>query len=138
MTTGPTSPPMAASTTDKVLSATTYAMNTALITGAPALNNLNSNINPHNAGGIAVTLIGDGITTIIQALKMHKWFDQNRYAIWMCILLSLIICTILYIVLLHDPEQGVLNALGAMYKAASNYGPLNKLGVLGSGTDSTQ
>jgi len=120
---------------DKLVAAGTYGFNTALIAGAPALNNLNPNINPSNAGGIAVSLIGDGITTVVQALKMHSWFKQNVWAVWVCIGLACLICGVLYIVMLHNPEQGVLNALGAMYKAASNYAPLNKLGVLPSGTD---
>lgn len=131
----PTSTPIVSNNADKIVAAGTYAFNTALVAGAPALNNLNPNINPSNAGGLAVSFIGDGVTTIVQALKMHSWFKQNTWAVWTCIALSILICFILYGLWLDNPEQGVLNALGSMYKAATNYAPLNKLGVLPAGKE---
>lgn len=123
--------PVTPKTSDKVVAAGMYLANTGIVAGAPLLNNLNPNINPSNAGGIAVSMIGDGITTIVQGLRMFDWFDDHKYAVWACIALSIIVCMGLYLWALHNPEQGVLNSLGSMYKAWSNYGPLNKLGVAG-------
>lgn len=125
----PASPPITPSVSDKLTAAGTYMANTAVVTAAPLMG---QQVNPTGAGGIEVSLIGDGITTIIQALKQHHWYDQNRYAVWTCILIAIAVCILLW----HDDlRKGALNAMGAMYKAASNYGPLNKLGVLGPGSD---
>jgi len=117
----------------KVTAGGTYALNTAIIAGAPLLSSINPSLNPSNAGGIAVNMIGDGITCIVQAIAVQDWFDDHRLAVWLCIGLSVVICLGLYVILLHNPEQGVLNALGAMYKASSNYGPLKQLGVFNRG-----
>lgn len=131
-TSQPTSPPITERVSDKVVAAGMYVGNTALVTAAPALGN---DINPSHAGGLAVSLIGDGITTIVQALKMHGWYKQNVWAVWTCIILSIVICIGVFWIVLGNPEQAILNAFGAMYKAATNYAPLNKLGVLAAGTD---
>jgi hypothetical protein len=113
------------------------ALNTAVVTGAPLLNNLNPAINPSNAGGIAVTLIGNGILTIVQAVAIQEWFDDHHLAVWLCIALACIICGVLYGIILNDPEKGVLNALGSMYTAAGNYGPLKNWGVFNRGEGAT-
>lgn len=126
----------AQSTSDKVMAATTLAGNTALVTAAPLLSSINPAINPTNAGGIAVSMIGNGITCIVQWIAVQDWFDDHKHAVGACIILSCVICGILYILILHNPEQGVLNALGAMYQAASNYGPLKQLGVFNRGEES--
>jgi hypothetical protein len=123
----------APSTSDKVVAGATLAGNTALITAAPLLNNINPSINPSGAGGLAVSMIGNGILCIVQAFAVQDWFDDHKWAVWACILGACIICGILYIGILHDVEKGVLNALGAMYQAASNYGPLRQLGVFNRG-----
>ena len=123
----------APTTADKVAGFGTYALNTAVVTGAPMLSSINPALNPSNAGGVAVNMIGDGITCIVQAIAVQDWYNDHKYAVWACIVLSIVICGGLYIVLLHNPEQGVLNALGAMYKASSNYGPLKQLGVFNRG-----
>lgn len=123
----------APSTGDKVAAGTALALNTAVVAGAPLLSSFNPAINPSNAGGIAVTMIGNGVLTIVQAFAVQDWFDDHRWAVWACIILACIICGGLYIVILHNPEQGVLNALGSMYTAAGNYGPLKNLGVFNRG-----
>lgn len=118
---------------DKLAAGAALALNTAVVTGAPLLSAINPAMNPSNAGGIAVTMIGNGILTIVQAVAVQDWFDDHRLAVWLCIVLACLICGVLYVVVLHNPEQGVLNALGSMYTAAGNYGPLKNLGVFNRG-----
>lgn len=116
-------------TSDKLIAAGTIALTQAPVMAAPLLNNLNPALNPQGAGGMAVTMIGNGVGVIVQALSAQDWFDDYKYAVWACIGLSAAICTGLYIWIIGNPELGVLNALGSMHTAASSYGPLNKLGV---------
>lgn len=116
-------------TSDKLIAAGTLALNTGIVAGAPVLNNLNPSINPQNAGGIPVTLIGNGILVIVQAFAAQDWFDDYKYAIWVGIALAAVVCGGLYIFFLGNIELGVLNTFGAMHQFATNYGPLNKLGV---------
>lgn len=127
---------VAPTTGEKVAAGGILALNTGIITAAPLLNNINPNINPSNAGGIAVTLIGNGILVLVQALAAQEWFDDVKLGVWACIVFSIVICGGLYIMLLGNPELGVLNSLGTMYQASSGYGPLNKLGVFSRGSDS--
>lgn len=124
---------VAPTTGEKVAAGGILALNTAVVTGAPLLNNINPAINPSNAGGIAVTLIGNGVLVLVQALAAQDWFDDIKLGVWACIVFSVVVCCGLYIVLLGNPELGVLNSLGAMYQASSGYGPLNKLGVFSRG-----
>lgn len=116
-------------TSDKLIAAGTLALTQAPVLAAPLLSNINPAINPQGAGGLAVTMIGNGIGVIVQGLAAQDWFDDYKYAVWACIGLSAVICAGLYIWLLGNPELGVLNALGSMHTAASSYGPLHKLGV---------
>lgn len=116
-------------TSDKLIAAGTLALNTGIVAGAPVLNNINPSINPQNAGGIPVTLIGNGILVIVQAFAAQDWFDDYKYAIWVGIALAAVVCGGLYIFFLGNIELGVLNTFGAMHQFATNYGPLNKLGV---------
>lgn len=107
----------------------TMALTNAPVLGAPLLNNINPAINPSNAGGIAVTLIGNGVLCFVQALSALDWFDDYKYAVWACIGFSILICGGLYIFVLGNIELGVLNTLGSMHTAATGYGPFSKLGV---------
>lgn len=116
-------------TSDKLIAMGTMALTNAPVLGAPLLNNINPAINPSNAGGIAVTLIGNGVLCFVQALSALDWFDDYKYAVWACIGFSVIICGGLYIFVLGNIELGVLNTLGAMHTAATGYGPFSKLGV---------
>lgn len=127
---------VAPTTGEKIAAGGILALNTAVVTGAPLLNNINPAINPTNAGGIAVTLIGNGVLVLVQALAAQDWFDDIKLGVWACIVFSVVICSGLYIVLLGNPELGVLNSLGTMYQASSGYGPLNKLGVFSRSSDS--
>src|SRR5678815_1842274 len=77
----------APSTADKVMAGATIAGNTALVTAAPLLSSVNPAMNPSNAGGIAVSLIGNGITCIVQAIAVQDWFNDHKYAVWACICL---------------------------------------------------
>ena len=116
-------------TSDKLIAMGTMALNTAPVLAAPALSAINPNLNPTNAGGIAVTLIGNGILVIIQGLAAFDWFDDYKWAVLAGIAIAVFVCGILYIVLLGNPELGILNSFGAMHQFATNYGPLHKLGV---------
>jgi len=124
--------PIVPSVADKIVAAGTYVANTGLVTAAPMLNSVVPGSNPSGAGGIEVSLLGDGILVIVQALQVHSWFDRDKWGIWLIIALATAICLVLW----HDDlRKGALNAAGTAYKTFSSFGPLNKLGVLSGQTD---
>lgn len=88
--------------------------------------------NELQVGGIEVTIIAHGINAIIQALKMHGWYKQNKYAAWTAIALGVLVCMILW----HDQlQKAIINGLGVIANALQNYKPLNTVGVLPPGSD---
>jgi hypothetical protein len=126
--------PITPSVADKLVSAGMYAGNTALVTGAPMMGSVLPGANPTGAGGIEVSILGDGILVCVQALQVHRWFDREKWGIYVIIGLSIIFCLLLW----HSPDdwqRGVLNACGAAFKAFGSFGPLSKLGILSGQTE---
>lgn len=90
--------------------------------------------NPVGAGGIEVSLLGQGILVFVQALQVHSWFDRDKWGVWVILGLSLGVCLLLW----HDGDnlaKGVVNGAGTAYQAFSSFGPLNKLGILSGQTN---
>ncbi len=125
--------PITPSVADKVTAAGTWATNTALVTGAPALGSFIPGANPTGAGGVEITLLGDGILVVVQALQTLSFrghrFNRERYGIWVIIVLGLAVCLLLWGN--TDFQKGIVNAAGTIWRSFSSFGPMSKLGVLG-------
>lgn len=87
--------------------------------------------NPTGAGGIEVGLLGQGFLVIVQAFQVFDWFDRDKWGVWMILVLSIVVCLLLW---RDDLQKGVVNAAGAAWQGFSAFGPLSKLGVLSGQT----
>lgn len=122
-------PETTSSTGEKLNASVNYAVTNGAVIAAPLLPTA---ANEQGLGGIEVSVIAHGINGIIQALKMHTWYKQDKWAMWTAGVLAIIACAIYW----HDnPPKAFLNALATLGNVLTNYGHLNALGVLPGGVD---
>lgn len=87
---------------------------------------------PFGVGGPEVLGITGALNVVGQWIKMHDWFDQNKWLIPLLVVIALAIAVAMW----HDNiPKAVLNAAMAVDNAIKNYGALKGVGVLQAGTD---
>lgn len=70
--------------------------------------------------GPVVSVIALGLNAIMENLKNEKWFPDHLTP-WILLLLTSIICIVLWFFYLHDPIQAIENIFGIFGQAHVNY-----------------
>lgn len=129
---GPVATTPSPTLTDKLTAGAALVGTNVPVIAAPLMSHLDPSMNPDGAGGPVVAIIAGFINAVIQAFKMHDWYEQNKWAAWTVIVLGFVICLAIW----HDQLRlGFLNAFATITNALTNYKPMNTVGMLGAGSD---
>lgn len=109
--------------TDKLIGAATFAVTNAATIAAPMMPGVHQDI-----GGLAVNSFALFINAVIQQLKRHDWFVQDRVAIWTGVILAGYLCVAVWIA--TNPEAALVNFTNVVGLVLTNYGTMSKTGVI--------
>lgn len=126
----PSSPPIVSGVGNKVTAGLTWLGANAPTALAPVI----ASAAGTDIGGLGpeCNIISLFINGWIQFFKQFHWFNQNKWAFPTAMILALGIC---FGIWHNELNRWALNFMATSIQPLLNYGPMNKLGIFGPGTD---